>query len=85
MSNFPEIYLARHGGAQESLTDQHTELTDIQLTAHGGRNSRSLGKLLEGVSFAKVWTSTSQRARQTCELAGLGNAAESDDDLMEWD
>ena len=84
MSKFPEIYLARHGETQWSLTGQHTGMTDIPLTEHGERNSRSLGKLLEGVSFAKVWTSPLQRARQTCELAGLGDVAALDEDLVEW-
>ncbi len=85
MSNFPEIYLARHGETEWSLTGQHTGLTDIPLTERGERNSRSLGKLLEGVSFTRVWTSPLQRARRTCELAGLGGVAELDDDLVEWE
>ncbi|MEA2079660.1 MAG: histidine phosphatase family protein [Pseudomonadota bacterium] len=85
MSNFPEIYLARHGETEWSLTGQHTGRTDIPLTERGERNASSLGKLLEGVSFARVWTSPLQRARRTCELAGLGDVAEPDDDLVEWD
>ena len=85
MSNFPEIYLARHGETEWSLTGRHTGRTDIPLTERGERNASSLGKLLEGVSFARVWTSPLQRARRTCELAGLGDVAEFDDDLMEWD
>ena len=40
---------------------------------------------MKGLSFAKVFTSPLQRARQTAELAGFGESAEADPDLMEWD
>jgi len=40
---------------------------------------------LRGLVFAKVFTSPLQRAAHTCDLAGFGNAAERDPDLMEWD
>jgi probable phosphoglycerate mutase len=40
---------------------------------------------LRGLSFAKVFTSPLQRAKRTCELAGFGNVAEIDEDLVEWD
>ena len=36
------------------------------------------------VSFALVLTSPLERARTTCELAGLGGQAEIDHDLTEW-
>jgi hypothetical protein len=36
-------------------------------------------------TFGHVRTSPLQRARRTCELAGLGDAAHSDPDLAEWD
>jgi probable phosphoglycerate mutase len=39
---------------------------------------------LAGLVFAKVFTSPLQRATRTCELAGLGSAAEADGDLLEW-
>ena len=35
-------------------------------------------------NFALVLTSPLERARKTCELAGLGERAEIDRDLMEW-
>jgi len=40
---------------------------------------------LRGLVFAKTFTSPLQRAVRTCELAGFGNGAELDPDLMEWD
>jgi probable phosphoglycerate mutase len=36
------------------------------------------------VTFARIFTSPLQRARETCALAGLGERAEIDDDLVEW-
>jgi probable phosphoglycerate mutase len=44
-----------------------------------------LKPVLTKETFALVLTSPLQRARETCELAGLGACAEIDRDLMEWD
>lgn len=54
------------------------------LTAAGERNARRLGERLAGLTFAKVYTSPLQRAKRTCELAGFGELAEVDRDLVEW-
>ncbi len=80
----PQLYLARHGETAWSLSGQHTGLTDIPLTERGERNARLLGKLLQGRTFARVFTSPLQRARRTCELAGFGAGAVVDPDLVEW-
>jgi probable phosphoglycerate mutase len=80
----PLIYLARHGETAWSLSGQHTGLTDIPLTERGERNARRLGERLQGLTFAHVLTSPSQRARRTCELAGFGARAETVPDLAEW-
>jgi broad specificity phosphatase PhoE len=79
------IYLARHGETAWSLSGQHTGRTDLPLTQNGERNACQLGVRLSGVTVAKVFTSPSQRARHTCELAGFGARAEVDEDLAEWD
>jgi broad specificity phosphatase PhoE len=81
----PVVYLARHGETLWSLSGQHTGLTDLPLTEHGEHTARGLGERLKGLTFAKVFTSPLQRARQTCELAGFGLVAEIDPDLVEWD
>jgi len=81
----PVVYLARHGETAWSLSGQHTGRTDLPLTEGGERNARALGVRLRGLVFAKVFTSPLQRAAHTCDLAGFGNAAERDPDLMEWD
>lgn len=81
----PVIYLARHGETAWSLSGQHTGLTDLPLTKHGEDNARALGERLRGTNFARVFTSPLQRARRTCELAGFGDIAEIDRNLVEWD
>jgi len=80
----PIVYLARHGETAWSLSGQHTGLTDLPLTERGERNARSLGDRLRGLTFARIFTSPLQRARRTCELAGFGDRAEIDSDLVEW-
>ncbi len=84
-NQLPVIYIARHGETAWSLTGQHTGLTDLPLTPQGERNARGLADRLEGLTFAKVFTSPLQRASRTCALAGFGAAAEIDRDLVEWD
>src|ERR1700734_2836535 len=79
------IYLARHGETAWSLSGQHTGLTDLPLTKRGERNARRLGERLNGLSFARIFTSPLKRAKRTCELAGFGKIAETDPDLVEWD
>ena len=80
----PMAYLARHGETAWTVSGQHTGLTDIPLTERGERNARRLGERLQGLTFAKVFTSPLQRARKTCELAGFGTRCQVDPDLVEW-
>ena len=81
----PEVYLARHGETQWSLSGQHTGLTDLPLTRHGEINAARLGERLQGLTFDHVFTSPLIRAHRTCELAGFGEQAVIDPDLVEWD
>ncbi len=81
----PEVYLARHGETEWSISGQHTGRTDIPLTERGERNAASLGERLRGLAFDAVLTSPLQRALRTCELAGFGDRAEAVADLVEWD
>ena len=83
-SPLPIIYLARHGETAWSASGQHTGMTDLPLTERGERNAKRLGERLDGLAFAKVFTSPSQRARRTCELAGFGAVAKIDPELVEW-
>ncbi|HEV3121456.1 MAG TPA: histidine phosphatase family protein [Isosphaeraceae bacterium] len=81
----PQIYLARHGETAWTITGQHTGRTDLPLTERGEQNARSLAQRLAGLTFTKVLVSPLQRARRTCELAGFGDRAVIEPDLLEWD
>lgn len=79
-----KIYLVRHGETEWSLSGQHTGITDIPLTENGRRMATLFKPLFIKEKLALVLTSPLQRARVTCELAGLGKQAEVDSNLMEW-
>ena len=81
----PRVVLARHAETAWSLAGRHTGRTDLPLTARGEAAARALGVRLEGLRFSHVLTSPLQRAHRTCELAGFGDRADADPDLMEWD
>jgi probable phosphoglycerate mutase len=83
--SLPEIYLARHGETEWTLSHRHTGRSDIPLTDRGERNARSLGERLRGMTFARVLASPLERARRTAVLAGFSDTVEADPDLMEWD
>src|SRR5262245_37621941 len=79
-----KVYVVRHGETAWSLSGQHTGVTDIPLTENGRALARRLQPILAKVSFSLVLASPLRRARETCELAGLGGRALVDPDLMEW-
>ncbi|MFK0331391.1 histidine phosphatase family protein [Rhizobium sp. NPDC090275] len=84
-SAYPEITLVRHGETEWSLSGRHTGRSDIPLTENGEAAASRLGPRLEGLTVAEVWSSPSQRARNTCRLAGFGERMVVKDDLAEWD
>jgi probable phosphoglycerate mutase len=79
-----KVYLLRHGETEWSLNGQHTGVTDVPLTENGRLAALHLQPILANEIFTLVLTSPLQRARETCELAGLGKSANVEPDLIEW-
>jgi len=79
-----EIWLVRHGETEWTLSKKHTSHTDLELTAGGEEQARTLTPLLAQHSFAAVFTSPRVRARATAELAGFADA-QVDGELVEVD
>ena len=78
------VFAIRHGETEWSLSGQHTGTTDIPLTDNGRRLAEGMRPVLAKEVFALVLVSPLQRARETCDLAGLGRTAIIDADLVEW-
>ena len=78
------VLAIRHGETQWSLNGRHTGTTDIPLTDNGRRLAELLRPALSGRTFALVLVSPLQRARETCELAGVATHAIIDPALVEW-
>jgi len=78
------VFAIRHGETAWSLSGQHTGTTDIPLTDNGRRLAERIRPMLAKETFALVLCSPLRRARETCELAGLGDTALIDGDLVEW-
>jgi broad specificity phosphatase PhoE len=78
------VFAIRHGETKWSLSGQHTGTTDLALTDNGRRLAERMRPVLADKAFKFVFCSPMRRARDTCELAGLGDKAIIDPDLMEW-
>ena len=83
--HMPRIYVIRHGETEWSASGKHTSHTDIALTPRGEDQSRALAERLPVMVFDAVLTSPRQRARQTCQIAGVLPQATIDPDLAEWE
>jgi probable phosphoglycerate mutase len=85
LAPLPRLFLIRHGNTEWAEAHRFTGRTDLPLNGRGEERARQLSARLAGLTFARVFVSPLQRARRTCELAGLGEKAEIDPDLYEWD
>ncbi|MCW2952816.1 MAG: Phosphoglycerate mutase [Conexibacter sp.] len=85
MSEPTELWIARHGETEWTISRKHTGRTDIPLTPRGEAQAAALGAQLRGTRFALVLVSPFTRALRTAELAGLGDVAQPERDLAEVD
>ncbi|MEX0663608.1 MAG: histidine phosphatase family protein [Acidimicrobiia bacterium] len=83
MSN--EIIVVRHGATEWSESGRHTSRTDLALTEAGRQEAEHLRERLRDLDFELVLTSPMRRARDTAAICGVGERAEVDDLLREWD
>ncbi len=79
-----QLFVIRHGETEWSLSGQHTGVSEIPLTAQGEDEARALAPTFRELAFTRVLVSPRQRARRTCELAGLGATAKIEPNLAEW-
>jgi probable phosphoglycerate mutase len=79
------LVLVRHGSTEWSETGKHTGTTDVPLSEKGRRQAAMLREPLARFDFALVLTSPLSRARETCEIAGLGDSAQVEPGLREFE
>ena len=79
-----QLWLLRHGATEWALNGRHTGSTDLPLLPVGEAEARALSPVLSQQHFAAVFSSPLQRARRTCELAGLGDQMQICDDIIDW-
>jgi probable phosphoglycerate mutase len=79
-----KLFAIRHWETAWSLSAQHTSTTDIPLTDNGRRLAVKMRPALAMDAFGLVLCSPMQRATETCTLAGIGDKAVVDADLVEW-
>lgn len=70
-----ELWLIRHGETEWSASGAHTSRTDVPLTDRGKHSGKAVGDWLAGTEFSLVLTSSRQRARETCRIAGYSAVA----------
>lgn len=64
-----KLYLIRHGQTNANLERRHSGWWEAELTELGRTQAQNVGKILEGLSFDKVYTSDLLRAVETQKLA----------------
>ena len=79
------MYLVRHGETEWSASGKHTSTTDFPLSVVGRTAAARLRQRFAVLVLALVLVSPRVRARETAKLAGLGDRAEVEPGLVEFD
>ena len=77
------LYFIRHGQSEANATGTYSGWAHVSLTEKGIADAAKAGKLLQGITFEKVYSSDLKRACQTCETALPGVAYETNELLRE--
>ena len=85
MAGLPEVYLARHGETTWTITRQHTGHTDIPLIARGERDAPQSGPAAPKGGILQGSGEPAGAGSSDVRAGGIGNHAEVDPDLQEWD
>jgi broad specificity phosphatase PhoE len=80
-----DVWVARHGETEWSMSGRHTGRTDVPLTPNGERQARALEHRVGDHTFVRVLSSPLVRARETARIAGFGDRSEVTDLLLEYD
>lgn len=80
-----EVWLIRHAETDWAKAGKHTGRTDVPLNDEGREHAASLPARLAELSPSLVLTSPLSRAKETAAIAGFGDAAIEDPDLLEYD
>lgn len=71
-----KLYMIRHGQSEENLRKALSGQMDSLLTEQGKKDALGVRKVLQGISFDKVYSSDLSRALRTQEIALPGITAE---------
>lgn len=63
-----KLVLVRHGQSEWNLQNRFTGWTDVQLTPKGRAEARRAGKLIQGLSIDKAYTSDLRRAKDSLKI-----------------
>lgn len=77
------VYVIRHGESENNRKKLWTGWMDVNLTEEGREQARRAGKILEDVTFGRIYSSDLRRARQTAECMLPGCRYETSELLRE--
>lgn len=63
------VYAVRHGESEANLGKFYSGHLDVALTKKGEEDALIAKRLLEGISFDKIYSSDLKRAKNTCQIA----------------